>query len=317
MRVVLGTPVRTEPKPWLHFDVAAVMVNALDADKRARELLGFEGELWVDSGGYQILKRGLSISPHALARRYRDIGCDVCLSLDIPPSPADPPDVADRKAEASYRNWLVLKSELPDAKIVPVVHVYPDEGLFLKWIKRYEDAEEVAIGGAVPYILISRGVPRGSRSTALRLIATARREFGGKLHALGLGSPSVSAILEALRVDSTDSATWRLKAAYGKVLLPGGGERHVTDRQINFGKKKAEDGELAELYMFLKATGFPALDGFDDYVARLKTSFEYRALVNAWIVLRSREPPRSAVFRKLYQEALSLLRVDTPLQETQ
>ncbi|MGC8973503.1 MAG: tRNA-ribosyltransferase [Thermoproteus sp.] len=317
MRVILGTPVRTEPKPWLYFGVDAVMINALDADGRARELLGFEGELWVDSGGYQILKRGLSISPYTLAKRYRSIGCDVCLSLDIPPTPSDPPDVADRKAEASYRNWLVLKSELPGARIVPVVHVYPDEGLFLKWIKRYDGAEELAVGGAVPYILISRGAPRGSRSVALRLIATARREFGGRLHALGLGSPSISAALEALRIDSTDSATWRLKAAYGKVLLPGGGERHVTDRQVNFGKKKARDEELVELYRFLKSSGFPVLDGFEDYIARLKASFEYRALVNAWIVLRSREPPRSKVFQKLYQEALSLLRVDTPLQKTQ
>ncbi|MEL9990560.1 MAG: tRNA-ribosyltransferase [Thermoproteus sp.] len=308
MRVILGTPVRTEPKPWLYFRVDSLMINALEADGRARAHLGFEGELWVDSGGYQILKRGLSVSPSLLAKRYREIGCDVCLSLDIPPSPSDRPEEAERKAEATYRNWLALKSELPDAKIVPVVHVYPDERLFLKWIRRYEDVEELAIGGAVPYILISRGVPRGSRSVALRLMALARREFRGRLHALGLGSPSVSPTLEALGIDSTDSATWRLKAAYGKVVMPGGGERHVTDRAVNFGRKKAGEGELRELYEFLKATGFPALDGFADFLGRIKASFEYRALVNAWVVLNSRVPPRSQAFRRLYVEALKVSR---------
>ena len=314
--MILGTPVRTEPRPWLYFPVEAVMVNALDADGRARELLGFEGELWVDSGGYQILKRGISISLDALAKRYREIGCDVCLSLDVPPNPSDPPDVADKKAEATYRNWLRLRSELRGLRVVPVVHVYPDEELFLKWLRRYDGAEELAIGGAVPYILITRGVPRGSRLIALRLIALARREFNGRLHALGLGSPSVSATLEILGVDSTDSATWRLKAAYGKVLLPGGGERHVTDREVAFGRRKAKEEELAELYEFLRSTDFPPLDGFLDFLGRLKASFEYRALVNAWVVAKSRTPPRSQAFRKLYVEALNLLRVDQALEKT-
>lgn len=120
------------------------------------------------------------------------------------------------------------------------------------------------------------------------LIAETRRVYRGRLHVLGLGSPSVTPILAKIGVDSTDSATWRLKAAYGKVVLPGGGERHVTNRVVNFGRAKATLEDLHTLYTFLKNTGFPALD---DFYQRLSTSFEYRALVNAWVVLHSREPP--------------------------
>jgi queuine/archaeosine tRNA-ribosyltransferase len=280
------------------------MINALDGDERARAALGFEGELWVDSGGYQILKRGASIGVGALAEKYRRIGCDVCLALDVPPSPQDPPDVAEKKAEASYRNWLALKRELAGARVLPVVHVYPHADLFRKWLRRYEGEEELAIGGAVPYVLIARGVPRNSRRLALELIAEAVEASGAKIHLLGMGSPAVAAALEALGVGSADSATWRLKAAYGKVLLPGGGERHVTDREVKFGRRKADAEELAQLYDWLKRTGFP-VDGYDDFSARLKASFEYRALVNAWVVLRSREPPRSPAFKALYQYALA------------
>jgi hypothetical protein len=43
----------------------------------------------------------------------------------------------------------------------------------------------------------------------------------------------------------------------------------------------------------------------DGFPARLK-EFEYRALVNAWVVLRSREPPRPLAFKALYQYALEL-----------
>ncbi|MEM1804186.1 MAG: hypothetical protein QXR80_06790, partial [Desulfurococcaceae archaeon] len=100
---------------------------------------------------------------------------------------------------------------------------------------------------------------------------------------------------------STDSATWRLKAAYGKVILPGGGERHVTSRAVSFGKAKPKDGELEELYRFLKETGFPALDGFYE---KIRTSFEYRALVNAWVVVKSwTQTPKAPAFKKLYLSA--------------
>jgi queuine/archaeosine tRNA-ribosyltransferase len=256
MRIILGTPVKASPKPWLYFPVEAVMINALDeAAPKAREALGFEGELWADSGGYQILRKGIPVNLGALAERYKRIGADAYLALDVPPSPQDPPEAAERKAEASYRNWIALRRELAGARVLPVVHVYPRADLFRRWLKRYEGEEELAIGGAVPYVLTAKGVPRNSRRLALELIAEAART--ARVHVLGMGSPAVSAALEALGVGSADSATWRLKAAYGKVLLPGGGERHVTDREVKFGRRKADAEELAQLREWLQETGVP------------------------------------------------------------
>ncbi|ABL89150.1 conserved hypothetical protein [Pyrobaculum islandicum DSM 4184] len=297
MRVVLGSPLSAVPKPWLYFDVPGVMINAIEIKRDPRRVLGYEGELWVDSGGYQILKRGLLLDVDKIAEIYRRVDAQLYLSLDIPPSPEDPPDLAEKKMRKSYQNWLKLRKSVGDA-VVPVLHVYRDPALFEKYLSLYRDAPALAIGAAVPYVLITRGVPRGSREYALRLIKRAREEYRGPLHVLGMGSPSVTPILALLGVDSTDSATWRLKAAYGKVLLPGGGERHVTDRVVNFGRAKPKDGELEELRRFLAENGFPALDGFYE---RIKTSFEYRALVNAFVVIKSTShPPRSTAFRKLY-----------------
>ncbi|ACB39979.1 tRNA-ribosyltransferase [Pyrobaculum neutrophilum] len=297
MRVVLGSPLSAVPKPWHHFDVPGVMVNALDIRRDPRAALGYEGELWVDSGGYQILKRGLSIDVDKIAEIYRRVDAQLYLSLDVPPSPSDPPDAAEKKMRKSYQNWLKLRRAVGDA-VVPVLHVYRDEALFERYLALYRDAPALAIGAAVPYVLITRGAPRGSRQHALSLIKRAREEFRGALHVLGMGSPSVTPILAALGVDSTDSATWRLKAAYGKVLLPGGGERHVTDRPVNFGRAKPKDGELEELRRFLAQYGFPSLDGFHERIAR---SFEYRALVNAFVVIKSAAyPPRPPAFRRLY-----------------
>ncbi|WP_243666401.1 hypothetical protein [Vulcanisaeta sp. JCM 16159] len=52
------------------------------------------------------------------------------------------------------------------------------------------------------------------------------------------------------------------------------------------------------LYAFLRDTGFPVIDRFND----IMTSFEYRALVNAWVVLNSFEEPSTGVFRAIYDE---------------
>jgi len=295
--VVLGSPVNAVPKPWLYFHVSAVIVNALEAKRDPRAALAYEGELWLDSGGYQILKRGLPVDVDKIAEIYRRVDAQLYFSLDIPPSLGDPPEEAGKKFEKSYRNWLRLRRAVGDA-VVPVLHIYRVPALFEKYLALYRDAPALAVGAAVPYVLITRGAPRGSRELAIRLITTARREFKGPLHVLGMGSPAVTPILKAIGVDSTDSATWRLKAAYGKVLLPGGGERHVTDRNVNFGKAKPKNGELEELYGFLAANGFPALGGFFE---RIRTSFEYRALVNAFVVIHSTShTPRPPTFKKLY-----------------
>ncbi|MEM0468182.1 MAG: tRNA-ribosyltransferase, partial [Pyrobaculum sp.] len=71
MKIVLGTPINAVPRPWLYFTVPAVMVNVLEARGDLRSRLGFEGELWLDSGGYQILRRGLAVEVGDVSEIYR------------------------------------------------------------------------------------------------------------------------------------------------------------------------------------------------------------------------------------------------------
>ena len=299
--ILLGTPTTSPPHPWTEFQVDGLMVNALQFQRcrlQPREALSFEGRyLFMDSGGFQILRKRLPVSVDSIARVYTLCAADAYLSLDYPPSPLDEPGEAEKKYEASFRNWLMLRRLVGD-HVIPVLHVYRDEKLFIKYLDKYLDYNPpmLAIGGAVPYVLVTRGVPKGSRLLAMKLIALARAEFGGWLHVLGLGSPSVTPILAILGVDSTDTSTWRVKAAYGKVILPGGGERHVTGRSVRFGRRRIEQHELAELDEFLRATGFR----WNLYT--LLHSFEGRALINAWVVTRSRAMPRSPIFRKMMED---------------
>lgn len=256
------------------------MANALAGNAPA----DYAGPLWLDSGGYQVLRRGIKVEVEEVAERFRSMPADRYFSLDVPPAPQDPPEVARRKFEESYRNWLALREAV--SGVAPVLHVYRDVGLMLEYLERYLDAPALAIGAAVPYVLATRGAKGGLRLVA-QAVAEVRRRYGGWLHVFGLGSPSLVPLLAQLGVDSTDSATWALKAAYGKVLMPCGGERHVTRKAKAFGGRPATEDDLRRLYRHLRDSGFPLVDGFSDFRARLAASFEYRALVNAWVVLES------------------------------
>lgn len=324
MKIVIGTPIFAVPKPWLYFQVDGVMVNAYDVltknvhvRYRGRTLheviqCDISIELWVDSGGYQFLRHGVNPNLEKIAEIYNTFqDAHYYLTLDYPPSPTDDYNTTKRKLEQSYENFVKLSKLLePDVRerLIPVLHYCRYRDLLQSFLKRYIDhgVPVLAVGALVPYILILRGVKGNSRREALLFLAELREELSDRkirLHVLGLGSPVITPVLELIGVDSTDSSTWRVKAAYGKVVLPGGGEVHVTSRVVNFGKRKATQEDLQLLYKFLVERGFPLADRFSS----IFSSFEYRALVNCFVILRSRERPRSRVFSKLFDEIAKVL----------
>lgn len=315
MKIVLGTPViGARPRPWIELNLPIpILVNSFNLIKRRpspgdaplHSLMQHEGEVWLDSGGYQFLKRGIEIGVDDIVDIYsRYWDAQAYLSLDYPPSPLDSREEAWLKMRRSLANYVELSKRLPGFNIVPVIHFYRDVNLSMDMLKMALDhgPSMIAIGALVPYILMTHNVPKNSRRMALEFIMRVK-ENHPKVHVLGLGSPIITPILRALELHSTDTATWRLKAVYGKVMMPGGGERHVTGRDIKFGKKEATLNDINELYGFLKSTGFPMLD---DFWAKLD-NFEYRALINAWVVLMSNKPPSHGVFSIMYRELMETL----------
>lgn len=314
MKIILGTPLNAIPKPWLYFKVNAIMVNAFELSRKTNHkindapiqtLLNYSGEVWVDSGGYQFLRHGKSPSIEDIAKTYLTYWDGTYyLNLDYPPLPTDDEYVAKCKFEKSFQNYVQLSKyvEREGLTIIPVVHFYYKTKLTWFYLKKYLDfnPEVIAVGAIVPYVLFLRGVPKGSRKNAINFLKELREFCKCKIHVLGLGSPIVTAILKLLGIDSTDSSTWRIKAAYGKILLPGGGEIHVTSRSIKFGRRKATKQDIQYIYEFLKKHNFPLIDRFDE----IYTSFEYRALVNAYIVQICDIPPKAKQFEKIYKEIL-------------
>jgi tRNA-guanine family transglycosylase len=285
--VALGTPLKGRPRPWEHFKVPALMVNAYEIIKNEKlrreiqakgglhEFLNYDGTIFLDSGGFQAMKHGIDIEISKLVDVYKTAGADYYFSLDYPSSSARN---SEKKIIRTISNFETLRNSI--GRVIPVVH--PNIKRALREFEAYKEnnPEYIAIGGLVPLILTTKGLSNG-RKRAIDLIAEIRKRHSNKLHIMGLGAPTVIPILKFLKCNSTDSASWRIKAAHGKIALPDGGERYISKKEAKFGvvslteeeKKKIDD---------LKC---PVLKEFDWNA--LESFFEVRALFNAWMTIHS------------------------------
>jgi len=294
-KLILGTPVNAVPQPWRLIKFDGVMVNAyelLSTRRRSelrgrglRRLLGIDDdtELWIDSGGYQFLKNRLKPNPEKLIRLYREIDADYYVSLDYPPGPRDPPGERATKIAKTVATFMEMRSSLRgiarEGRLVPVFHITTGEGLELQ-LREYEPhAVAAAIGGLIPYVMQRAG--KGSRLKAVLFMLLARRLWHGRLHALGLASAAMLPLLRAIGVDSGDTQTWRHKAAFGKVVIPGLGERHVSGRKVRFGPAVLREEDEVKLFneYLEKAEKLLGIN-----TAMIAESFEARALFNAWMI---------------------------------
>jgi len=259
------------------------------------------GPLWVDSGGYQAMTRGLRVTVEEVLSVYKRVEADYYLALDKPPRPGEDPPWS--LIEENISAYTEMASSLPRGELIPVVHMYSPEKLEAA-VEAYKEAgaRTLAVGGAVPGLL-NRGRKRVPTIVVLALV---RRLWPGRLHVLGAGSPVMARIVSLIGADSADTATWKVKAAYGKVIFPGVGERYVGKRKISYGPLYARSEEIDGLEEFLSRTGFPLPRGG---VRELLATFRGRALVNAWVLRHSSWEPNGRGFTWLYNEMEKLSRM--------
>ena len=330
--IVIGEVINSNIRPWLHFPelISSVMISSYDLIKSKgivykirnrgglREYLELpQGiSLWLDSGGYQIMKKQLNIFVEKIAWLYDILDADYYISLDYPSIPGERREIRLKKMKKTIENFDYLVRKLsPRGKIiVPVIHFSPKLEDYDYLINLYSEeygCKIIAFGGFVPPLLSSKGTKRARLKSVLALYYVSKLAEKRRIHVMGLGSITTLSILNTLRIHSTDSAAWRVKAAYGKIILPWGGERHVTHRKVNFGRKKLTNDEFIEMIELIKRTrGFPfKYDDLKTFLAKkVFQKFEYRALFNAWIILTwaKKTPPKSGPFRQLYNMAKNL-----------
>ena len=128
-----------------------------------------------------------------------------------------------------------------------------------------------------------------------------------QFHLFGWGAPTLSHMAEMLDANSVDTSSWRKLAAYGKIILPGTGERHVSERQSYASQRsQLQDDDREEL----RKCGCPVCESGKPlrYFKRPRDGFRFRAIHNAYVLTNCREVPKK--YKVLYR------RLTTPAPET-
>jgi len=277
MLIVLGTPIKGEPKPWKYFKVDAIMISAWEiikspALKRAviagklRDILDFDGILYCDSGAFQAFKKGVELDVQELNELYKHIGADFYLNLDVIPNINDSEEERRKKMEKTFKNFEVLSKF---HNVIFVAHPPPAQALYMC---EQVNSDYIAIGGLVPYSV--HYMQKSSKKLIVETIWSVQQRKPVRTHVLGIGSPSFQPTLKVLGVYSTDSAHWRRAAAYGFILHPAhGSQRHISDRPYTAWNPKPEEFSCE---CPVCKNGIPE---------EIKESFSLKAIHNAYVTL--------------------------------
>jgi|GEM_PF-608982 len=257
MKVILGMPDDRIPIWKLG---SPIMINQLRTIERT-----WKNETWVDSGGYQIMKKGIKIDVKEVINKYKQVKGDYFISLDIPTPVCSPP------AKETFDYYLKLYEAELD--VIPVIHAYPFDHID-KALDFYSShpPKLIAYGGVVPPLL-HRGI---GRTTVIAIYHYLRNKIKN-LHVMGAGSPFMRRVF--YNADSVDTSTYRVKGAMGMILIPGKGEKYVGSRKIKWHVRSANNEEIESLLVFLELTHFPFDINLDNWINR--------TLINAWVILKS------------------------------
>jgi tRNA-guanine family transglycosylase len=303
--------VKCTPRPWNFFKIDGLMLNAYDIisnkliEKQIRihgihEYMKFYGLIAMDSGGFLFMKkRDMTITPEDLMSLYEEGRANFGVILDYPITPNLPLEVVKRRLLQTLENterMLKIKQSI-NLELIPVIH-----GHDLKVVRHYIDMLEkigdfniYGIGSLVPSVFNTKGV--GGIYNVIKIVLFVRTLLPDKiLHVFGVGSSITMHLMYYIGVDSIDTTSWRVKAAFGAIQLPGVGDRYITDRE----RHKSYPALSREEQKILEECKCPVCK--KEGLEGLKRSFTLRALHNAWVLQQEVEKTRKLIRSNEYGE---------------
>jgi queuine/archaeosine tRNA-ribosyltransferase len=214
-------------------------------------------ELFLDSGAFtlgkkrafgqtgEVEQRKINLIKEKIKQTQEKMGPDKAIPLDFPFQPGM--DLVSMKKYWSLTtlNFLEWQETTSLKEIVPVLHAWSADSLAknVKWLSKYADSEMIAIGTIVTTNFKDYTGFFGDRQPSIKNLAlligaiqSIRSNTDFKIHLTGFGSSPLTLHLAFyIGSESVDSAGYRRKAAYGKILLPGTGEKYVGRGDAKFG----------------------------------------------------------------------------------
>lgn len=212
-------------------------------------------KLFLDNGAYSATRKGLELNPEKVKDIQEGINPDLTIPLDYPFVSGMPKSLMKKRWDKTRNNYIEwLETTSLQGRLVPIVHAWSVRSLIsnVKWLQKYADSEILAIGSIVCFGYDRyKGYfqDRQPRKELIDMIITAveviRKFSDFKIHMSGFGSsPLMLHLGYFCGINSTDTTGYRRKAAYGKIILPGTGDRHVGRKDATWGKRSLKKREL-------------------------------------------------------------------------
>jgi len=296
----LGYPIRSDPKPWKEFRVDSILVNAYDIILRTKifnfvqhkgihRFLDYSALIMMDSGGFLFqTKNRLDISPDIILDLYHKSRPDIGVILDYPLNPLQSSYINYRRWKKTIDNTIYMYQNNGTSILMPILHGYTLRKLknACKEIKKIDpEPNLIGLGSLVPLIFRTKGMHNfdNSMKFVVDAIMIVKKEFPNAfLHVFGIGSTNSMHLIFSLGVDSLDSTGWRLKAAYGRIQLPGIGDRYVKKHSNN---RRVINEKEKRVLASCKCPVCKDLN-VEDQIKTLDSSFKTRALHNAWVFVK-------------------------------
>ena len=182
--------------------------------------LGFQGVVFVDSGGYLGLKAPLNIDQETAIRIQESIGADIASTLDFPFNMRCDWRIHD-KIEESVKNAQKAHEQKLREDMLLYASVHGDDPLILRnvlrFLSKFNAFDGYAIGSLLPV--------RSDFRLIVDLVISARSAIPDKpLHIFGLGGFLTTPLLAYLGVDSSDSTSFIICAGKRLYFVPGYGD---------------------------------------------------------------------------------------------
>jgi tRNA-guanine family transglycosylase len=270
-------------------------------DEGIHRYLGHEGYICMDSGGFLFMKeKALNVDPMAILNLFEESKPDSAVVLDHPLEAGLSNYARKKRQLKTLENTrvMILSKKTPDnPTLIPVVHGHSLHNI--RWniqkIKEISDFEIIGIGSLVPSVFNAKGV--GGIYNVIKIVSYVRKLFPTKrIHVFGVGSTLTMHLMYYAGADSIDSSGWRTKAAFGAIQLSMVGDRYITQRVRN---KKYKDLTQSEI-KGLSHCECPICT--TKGLNCLRTSFEARALHNAWVYQKEVEIVRMLIHEDSYEK---------------
>lgn len=269
-----------------------------EKDLEVHELLGYDGVIATDSGGYQILVYGdVDATPEEIIAFQKRIGSDIGVILDVPTGW----DVPRYRAEWTVKETLRrAEAALPFIEGDDVLWVGPVQGGGL--IDLVEQSARAI--GSMPYQIYALGSPtqvmeRYLFTVLVDMIMAAKLNLptDKPFHLFGAGHPMMFSLAVALGCDMFDSAAYALYAKKGRYLTNRGTMQLSNLNYLPCSCPVCRRYDASELKEMLRGERFRALTEHNLYVSVAEMDAVKQAISegNLWELLEARSRAHPAL----------------------